>query len=243
MSTIKTGTATSPTSAKAASVRDVMTNDVVTVRSYATFREVAATMVNRRIGAMPVVDSIGHLIGMVSRTDLIPKEAAGAEGQSELWELLSRRGREAQARSEASAAGHLMSTNVVAVEADTSLARAAYLMERHAVTHLPVIDERRVVVGIVARSDLLRAYLRDDGEIRAEVQRALAAALAETDVVGVEVERGVVTLTGTVTRVADVTEAIRVARAVKGVVEVVDRLEPRKGLARMRDRLNPGPLF
>jgi CBS domain-containing protein len=226
----------------AATVQDVMTKDVVTVRSFATFREIAAVMLSRGVGAMPVVDSIGHPIGMVSRTDLIAKEAAVAEG-SQLWELLSRRGRDVQARGEATTAAQLMTTRVFAITADTTLARAAYLMERHEVTHLPVVDGRNVVIGLVARSDLIRAYLRDDAEIKADVQRALSRALTETDVVEAHVRHGIVTLTGTVARAADAAEATRAAYTVDGLVSVIDKLESPKREKRVHDQFNPGPVF
>jgi CBS domain-containing protein len=228
-----------------ATVRDVMTKDVITVRSYATFRQIATTMLSRSIGAVPVVDSIGRVIGVVSRTDLIAKEAAAAGGQSELWELLSRRGREAQARSEAISAGRLMSVNLVTVTPDTGVARAAYLMERHSVSHLPVVDGRDVIIGIVSRSDLLRAYLRADREIRGDVIQAVSASLSEHDVreVGVEVEDGVVTLTGILEHPSDTVEAARAARGVRGVVTVIDRLGAEKADTSAQRPFNPGPIF
>lgn len=225
-------------------VREVMTKDVVTIRSFVPFRRIAATMLSRGIGAVPVVDSMGHAIGLVSRTDLIAKEAAGA-GQSELWELLSRRGRETQARGEATSASRLMTTQLVTVTPSTEVARAAYLMERHAVTHLPVVDKRNIVVGIVSRSDLLRAYLRDDVEIRRDVNRALEASLPEADraTVEVHVEDGVVTLSG-MAQHRYAAHAVQHVRAIRGVVDVVDKTESRDGnAAAAGGTFSPGPLF
>ena len=225
-------------------VREVMTTDVVTIRSFVPFRQIAATMLSRGIGAVPVVDSIGHPIGLVSRTDLIAKEAAGA-GQSELWELLSRRGRETQARGEATSAGRLMTTQLVTVTPSTEVARAAYLMERHAVTHLPVVDKRNILVGIVSRSDLLRAYLRDDAEIRRDVNRALEGCMPDTDreTVEVDVEDGVVTLSGTALH-RYVTHAAQHVRAIRGVVDVIDKTQsPHEAAATTGGTFSPGPLF
>ena len=45
---------------------------------------------------------------------------------------------------------------------DDTVFHAAYLMRRHDVSHLPVIDERDVFVGIVSRSDLLGEFTRED---------------------------------------------------------------------------------
>jgi CBS domain-containing protein len=228
---------------KSTAVRDVMSTDVVTVRSFVPFRRVAAVMLNRGIGAVPVVDSMGHAIGVISRTDLIAKEAATAQGQSELWELLSRRGRRAQQRGDATTAGRLMTTTLVTVKPDTDAARAAYLMERHAVTHLPVVDDRYVVVGIVSRSDLLHAYLRDDDEIREDVLRGLEEGIPEPqrEKIAVRVTEGVVILSGTAEN-RHAAHAVRHARLVRGVVDVIDEVDRHDDEA-MQVGPFTGPLF
>ena len=228
---------------KSTPVREIMSKDVVTIRSFVPFRRIAATMLTRGIGAVPVVDSAGHALGLVSRTDLIAKEAAGA-GRLELWEFLSRRGREVQARGEAATADRLMTTALVTVTPDTGVARAAYLMERHAVTHLPVVDKSNIVVGIVSRSDLLRAYLRDGREIRREVEQVLRTSLPDDDLetVKVHIEDGVITLSGTVDR-RFAAHAVHHLRAIRGVVDVVDVMEPREREAAADEPTSPGPLF
>jgi CBS domain-containing protein len=118
-------------------------------------------------------------------------------------------------------------------------------MERHSVSHLPVVDGRDVIVGIVSRSDLLRAYLRADREIRGDVIEAVSASLSEHDAreVGVAVEDGVVTLTGTLEHPSDTAEVARAARAVRGVVTVVDRLGSEKADSSAPGPFNPGPIF
>ncbi len=226
-------------------VGDVMTGDVVTVRSFAPFRTLAATMLRRRVGALPVVDSMGHALGVVSRTDLIAKEAGGAEGRCGPWDLLSRRGRQVRERGRATTAARLMTANPVTVTTDTAVSQAAYLMERHNVSHLPVVDPRGMVIGIVSRSDLLRTYLRDDDEIRAEVADSLARCYPDEvpDAVSIRVGDGIVTLTGRLGSASALANAADVARAVRGVVDVVDNLQHEDGEYRASDRYYPGPLL
>lgn len=243
-STQSNSSASNTTVLDSTTVREVMTADVVTVRSFASFRRIAAVMLTHGIGAVPVVDSMGHAIGVISRTDLIAKQAANAEGQNELWELLSRRGRRAQIRSDATTAGHLMTPDVVTVTPETGVARAAYLMERHAVSHLPVVNDRNVVVGIVSRSDLLHAYLRDDREIRYDVLRSLEACVpdAELDKIEASVAEGVVKLSGPIER-RFAAHAVRHARVVRGVVDVIDELERHDNEPADIDAFSPGPIF
>jgi CBS domain-containing protein len=210
-------------------VDDVMTKNVVTVRSFAPFRQITATMLSRGIGALPVVDSVGQVIGIVSRTDLLAKQAATDYAPAEVWELLSPRGRRVRSRREATTAARLMTGSPVTVTAGSGVARAAHLMQRHAITHLPVVDERGVVVGIVSRGDLLRVFLRDDAEIREDVIRdVLIDALdADRHTIDVAVDGGVVTLSGTLGSESSAEYAVRRTRGVPGVVEVVDKLHSR----------------
>ena len=65
-----------------ARVVGVMTANVVAVRSSASFKEIGARLRERRVSAFPVHDGGDNVVGVVSATDLMPKEAleAGVEG-------------------------------------------------------------------------------------------------------------------------------------------------------------------
>lgn len=52
-------------------VSEVMTRDLVTVEPDATLREAAALMVQRKIGALPVVKPDGTMVGLITETDLL----------------------------------------------------------------------------------------------------------------------------------------------------------------------------
>jgi CBS-domain-containing membrane protein len=54
----------------------------------------------------------------------------------------------------------IMTSNVVAVDPDTNLQRVLQLMVEHRMKSLPVIDERRTLLGIIAREDVMRAMAR-----------------------------------------------------------------------------------
>ena len=55
----------------AVNARQLMTSPVISIRSSATLTEVATLMVDRRINPVPVLDEDMHVVGMVSRSDLV----------------------------------------------------------------------------------------------------------------------------------------------------------------------------
>ena len=55
-------------------MRDVMTQDVVTVDEHASLKEVARLLTEHRVSALPVLDGEGRVVGVVSEADLMPKE-------------------------------------------------------------------------------------------------------------------------------------------------------------------------
>jgi CBS domain-containing protein len=55
----------------AVNARQLMTSPVISIRSTATLTEVATLMVERRINPVPVLDEQNHVVGLVSRSDLV----------------------------------------------------------------------------------------------------------------------------------------------------------------------------
>jgi CBS-domain-containing membrane protein len=207
-------------------VRDVMTKDVVSVRTYTPFRMVASAMLAHNVGALPVVDALDQPIGIVSRTDLLAKRARLGHGVlGSAWERLTVRGRRTTAASHGRTAVWMMSRHALTITPEDTVFRAAYLMRRHDVSHLPVVDGRGVLVGIVSRGDLLSEFTREDILIRDDVcSKVIAHRLEEPGAVEVAVDGGVVTLDGEVRLASDAVGVVEGTRALPGVVDVVDHL-------------------
>ena len=202
-------------------VDDVMTTAVVTVSQSAPYRQVVDLLVGHRFSAVPVVDDFQRVIGVVSEADLLRKiEYAGAE-EPRLFDGRRRRGERIKAS--ARTVAELMSTPPVTVSAGTSLAAAARLMDSEAVKRLPVVDDLGRLIGIVSRGDLLKAHLRPDDEICADVESGVLRTSLVDD--ANTVQDGVVTLTGRVDRISTKDIADRLIRQIPGVVAVVDELE------------------
>jgi CBS-domain-containing membrane protein len=206
-------------------VRDVMTQDVVTVDDHAAFKEVATLLTEHRVSALPVLDGEGRVVGVVSEADLLLKEEF-PEGPPGGRPLQGRRRRETRAKAAGGTAAELMTSPAVTIGPDAGVAEAARLLHRHQIKRLPVVDPAGPLLGIVSRADLLKVFLRADADIAAEVrQQVLTRAMwIDPDTVVVEVRDGVVTLTGQPERRSLIPIVVSLVRGLDGVVDVVDRL-------------------
>jgi CBS domain-containing protein len=189
--------------------RDVMSSPVVTVPPDAPLKAVAATLVEHRINAVPVVDDGDRLIGIVSEADLLTLEAT--PGARHRPDLATRHGPPHTAR-------EVMTQSVYTLTQDTDAAAAARMMLRHNLKSVPVVAGKRVV-GMVARRDLLRLIARSDADIRADLDRRLKEEVEALQRLAVSVAGGVVTVDTAADPLArQLLDGL--ARTVPGVVEV-----------------------
>ena len=202
-------------------VREVMTSEVVTVSEDASYREVVDHLVTNHISAVPVVDYLGHAVGVVSEADVLHRlRPAGATKRRHLV----RRDRDARRKETAATAEQLMTRPAMTITGDGSVVTAARRMARWHVRRLPVTDELGRVVGIVSRGDLLHAIVRPDADIRAEIESLLGRALGKAaPAVTVDVLLGIVTLTGEVDQ-GRIPAVGGLVRTVEGVAGVANRL-------------------
>jgi len=206
-------------------VDDVMTPAVVSVGEGASYRDVVDLLIGNRISAVPVVDAMGRVTGVVSEADLLRKIEYGGEGETRLFEGHRQRGehRKASARTVA----ELMTAPPVLAPAGTSIAAAARLMDREGVKRLPVVDDQGRLTGIVTRGDLLKVHLRTDVEILSDIEAGVVRPFlaAEATAVTVAVVGGAVTLAGRVDQRSTAEIAERLCRRIPGVVAVSATLD------------------
>lgn len=202
-------------------VRELMTRDVLTVAPETPLKTVAAVLAEHRISGLPVVRE-GALVGIVSQSDIVEVEERAEE---ESLRRGRRRRRAPLPRSRVAA--DVMRSPVVTVEPQTSVVGAAWAMTTRDVSRLPVVD-RGDLVGIVTRSDLIRAFARPDVDVRREiVDDVLPSLCVSCNEVVVTVENGIVTLRGVVEDDAQARCLPHAVRSVIGVTDVVSELSPR----------------
>ncbi|HZO97943.1 MAG TPA: CBS domain-containing protein [Gaiellaceae bacterium] len=202
-------------------VEQLMCRDVVTVTPETTLKEVAALLAKHRISGMPVCDAEGRVVGVVSEADILWKELGGSPGGGGLLARVLDRAYGVTERVAAVTAGDAMTSPPVTVAPGATVATAARLMIDHAVNRLPVLEDGRLV-GIVARSDLVRAFKRSDEEIEREISEdvLLHTLWIDPDSISLAVTGGVVTVAGEVDNRSTAELIEHFVRLVPGVASV-----------------------
>ncbi|WP_329241456.1 CBS domain-containing protein [Streptomyces sp. NBC_01478] len=192
-------------------VSDVMTHTAVAIGSEAPFKEIVELLDQWKVSAVPVLAGEGRVVGVVSEADLLAKEEyrGAPDGDPAV-----------PAKAGAVSAAELMSAPAVTVHPDATLAEAARIMARRHVKRLPVVDAVGMLQGVVSRSDLLKVFLRGDGEIAEAVRHHVLGRLPVGAPLTVSVTEGVVTLGGVLPDRSLVPVLARAVRAVEGVVDV-----------------------
>jgi CBS domain-containing protein len=126
-------------------VADLMTLDAISVNIDASIEEAERLMHDRGVSGLPVVDIWGHLVGVISRTDVV--EDGGIPTA-----ILLRR------RPSGLRVGELMTSPAITVSALTDLRDAARLMRDRRIHRLVVVDDADRPVGVLSASDFVALY-------------------------------------------------------------------------------------
>lgn len=217
--------------------RDVMVSPVITVNEDNTVRDLAKLLVANRISAVPVVDTSGKMIGIVSEADLMHRSEAGTERPSSWWlSLIS--GESALAaeyvQSHALKVKDVMTTNVQTAQPDTPLVEIADMFEEKHIKCVPIVDSAGELVGIVSRANIVQAVASARPKLEISlpdtmIRERLTAELkkqswSHVHKLNVTVTNGIVGLWGFAQSEKE-RQAIRVAaESIPGVVAVNDHL-------------------
>ena len=217
--------------------RDVMVSPVITVGKNSTVRDVAKLLLANRISAVPVVDSGGKVVGIVSEADLLHRAEAGTERPSSWWlSLIS--GESALAaeyvQSHATKVKDVMTTDVQTAQPDTPLVEIADMFEEKHIKRVPIVNAAGDLVGIVSRANIIQAVASARPKLEISlpdtaIREKLTAELkkhswSHVHNLNVTVTNGVVDLWGFAESDKE-RKAIRIAtESVPGVVAVNDHL-------------------
>jgi CBS domain-containing protein len=125
-------------------VCEIMETRVVAAKTNATCTSLAQKMLSGFISGLPVTDDEGHVIGVVTEFDILKVLRNGAN--------LSKTAKD------------IMTDKPICLEANQSVEEAIDLMTRHHIMRIPVVSGGKLV-GIVSRTDVLRAFVKEEFQI------------------------------------------------------------------------------
>ena len=212
---------------------DIMVCNVVTVGPDVSIREVARILLANRISAVPVVDSRGGLLGIVSEGDMLRRPESGTVKKHSWVAQLTCKSLAAEyVKSHSRKVADVMTRRVITATMDTSLDEIVNLLEKNRIKRLPIVAGGKIV-GIVSRANFLQilansatktaAHLRDS-QIRKQVIARLSAKSWRPTMLDVKVRRGVVDLWGLIHSEDDRRAARITAELTPGVKSVKDNL-------------------
>ena len=114
-------------------VKEVMTRDVITFREDTPIDEIAKILTSKHITGGPVVAGKGHVVGIVSETDVFSKKGKTARD--------------------------IMSPRVISVTEETGIDEAARLLIDEHIRRVPVVRGGKMV-GLLSRSDVLDFFAK-----------------------------------------------------------------------------------
>lgn len=141
-------------------IAQLMTKDVRTCKPDDSLEVAARLMWDHDIGALPVVDDTGQLIGMVTDRDACMAALTQHQPLHDIPVSVA------------------MTKHVVACRPEDSDAEVAKRMAHNKVRRIPVVDDAQRPIGVVSLNDLALAMLRGRDITAAEVARTLAAICA-----------------------------------------------------------------
>ena len=120
-------------------ISKILSRDCITVQHDETLRSVATTLKNNKIGAVPVLDGSGTLVGILSERDLVQSLPQKIDLDTHL-------------------AADLMTTDLIVTSPEVSSSDLMKLMTDHKIRHIPIISEDGFL-GIVSIGDVVKRLL------------------------------------------------------------------------------------
>ena len=117
----------------------ILSRDCMTVRHNQTLRDVAKTLTENSIGAVPVLDDSGSLVGILSERDLVQSLPQDINLDSHM-------------------ASDLMTTDLIVTSTEVTSSDLMKLMTDHKIRHIPIVREDKLL-GIVSIGDVVKRLL------------------------------------------------------------------------------------
>jgi CBS domain-containing protein len=165
-------------------VWEIMTRSPFSVRPENSILQAGELMLQHDISGLPVVDSDGHVVGVVTERDFMRCAAACGDVRPRWLEVFIGRTQlnDGAAQRRESRIADVMTRDPVTATEEMPIEDVVRLMDTHRIKRVPIVRNGRLV-GIISRIDLMRALLRsiNAGYSAAASHEALRSHMAELE--------------------------------------------------------------
>lgn len=140
-------------------LKDIMTREVITVTPDQPLEEIWKLLRNHHIRGVPVTDAARKIVGMVSIADFLKV------ADWRMCNTLVARMKLFVSHKKINTAEQIMTTPVIVGHENMLMTEAFLLFAKNGINHLPLVDEKGELVGILTRLDLLSSLYGDMGAI------------------------------------------------------------------------------
>lgn len=133
-------------------VKDLMATSVTSVRPDTSLEQVAKQMKQENIGAVPVCNDRGEIMGIITDRDIVIRSVSNQNGPK--------------------TAKDIMTKTLVAADPNMDTHQAALLMAKYQVRRLPVLENNQIV-GMLAMADIARKpiYVDEAGDALSAISK------------------------------------------------------------------------
>ncbi len=133
-------------------VKDLMTSSTICARPDMNIHEIARRMRQADVGALPVCDDSGRVLGIVTDRDIVIRTLASDDNPQ--------------------TAGEIMTMDPIYATPNMNTHQAAILMAKHQVRRLPVIENERLI-GLLSMADIARkrVYVDEAGDALSAISK------------------------------------------------------------------------
>jgi CBS domain-containing protein len=140
-----------------------MSSNVITVSPEDDVKKAASLICLKKISGIPVVDTDGKPVGMISEKDVLraiyPTYQELFENQEEFKAYADLRRRYGETTN--LKINQIFNKRVITIEPDTPLLNALSMMITKRVRRLPVVDKEGKIIGIVSQGDIHQALFNE----------------------------------------------------------------------------------
>lgn len=136
---------------------DIMQKDVLTFEYSTELEQAWRSLHENNLKGAAVVDPFNRVIGIVTVSDFVKHADINThrEVNDKMKRFLKRT--EGQTSEKLEVVGQVMSEPAIVMEQDQHIIKLLDIFAEHRFHHIPIVDERKYLVGMVTRSDLMKA--------------------------------------------------------------------------------------